>query len=71
MKTDRLALQNDKAVSIPTEITNEGGRPGLTATGFKVVEVLPTLTRKTVGYIYRQCAGAMNDKPFFIYMALN
>ncbi|MCX6880541.1 MAG: arylsulfatase [Verrucomicrobia bacterium] len=64
-------IENDKAVSIPTEITNEGGRPGLTATGFKAVEVLPTLTRKTVGYIDRQCAGAKNDKPFFIYLPLN
>ena len=64
-------IENDKALSIPTEITHEGGRPGLTATGFKAVEVLPTLTRKTVGYIDRQCAGAKNDKPFFIYMPLN
>ena len=64
-------IENNQAVSIPTEITNEGGRQGLTATGFKAVEVLPTLTRKAVGYIDRQCAGATNDKPFFIYMPLN
>jgi len=64
-------IENDKAVSIPTEITSEGGRSGLTATGFKAVEVLPTLTRKTVAYIDRQAATAKNGNPFFIYMPLN
>ena len=64
-------IENDKTVSIPTEITSEGGRTGLTAAGFKAVEVLPTLTRKTVGFIDSQAATAKNGKPFFIYMPLN
>jgi arylsulfatase A-like enzyme len=61
-------IENNKAESVPTEITHEGGRKGLTATGFKAIDVLPTLVRKTTDYIQAQ---AKKDKPFFIYMPLN
>ncbi|MDD4869364.1 MAG: sulfatase-like hydrolase/transferase, partial [Kiritimatiellae bacterium] len=65
-------IENNKTVSIPTEITKEGGyREGLTAKGFKAVEVLPTITRKTVEYIDRISKKAKDGTPFFIYMPLN
>jgi len=64
-------IENNKAVSIPAEITKEGGREGLTAKGFKAEEVLPTLTRKTVEYIDRNSGKAKSGTPFFIYMPLN
>lgn len=64
-------IENNKAVSVPTEITKEGGREGLTAKDFKAVEVLPTVTRKTVEWIGQHSGTAGGGKPFFIYMPLN
>ena len=64
-------IENKKAVSIPAEITKEGGREGLTAKDFKAVDVLPALTRKTVEYIEKNSARSKEGKPFFIYMPLN
>ncbi|HSO89186.1 MAG TPA: sulfatase-like hydrolase/transferase, partial [Draconibacterium sp.] len=48
---------------IPTEITNEGGRTGITVSGFKAKNVMPELTRKAVDFIKQQKPG----KPFFLY----
>lgn len=64
-------IENRKAVSIPTEVTKEGGREGLTATGFKAVDVLPTVTKKAVAYIDEHAAPAKAGKPFFVYVPLN
>jgi len=61
-------IENNKAVSVPTEMTNEGGRRGLTAKDFKAVDVLPTLAGKAVKYIEENAGKA---SPFFIYMPLN
>jgi len=61
-------IENNRAVSIPTEITTEGGRKGLTAKDFKAVDVLPTLARKALEYIDQNAGKAA---PFFVYMPLN
>ena len=58
-----LYVENQFPQGIPTEITNEGGRTGLTVPGFKAKNVMPDLTQKAVDYIKRQQPG----KPFFLY----
>ncbi len=56
-------VENRMALGIPTEITNEGGRTGLTVPGFKAKDVMPDITQKAVEYIQNQETG----KPFFLY----
>lgn len=58
-----LYFENQFAQGLPTEITDEGGRTGLTVAGFKAQNVMPDLTQKAVDYIKQQ----QNDKPFFLY----
>ncbi len=61
-----LYIENQYAEGIPTEITREGGREGLTVPGFKAKKVLPDLTAKAEEYIRQQTPG----KPFFLYFPL-
>jgi arylsulfatase A-like enzyme len=58
-----LYVENQYAQGIPTEITSEGGRTGITVPGFKAKNVMPDLTQKAVGFIKRQKPG----QPFFLY----
>jgi arylsulfatase A-like enzyme len=58
-----LYIENQFPQGIPTEITNEGGRTGITVPGFKAKNVMPDLTQKAVEYIKQQKPG----KPFFLY----
>jgi len=58
-----LYVENQYPQGIPTEITNEGGRTGITVPGFKAKNVMPDLTQKAVEYIKQQKPG----KPFFLY----
>ena len=58
-----LYFENQFAQGIPTEITDEGGRTGLTVPGFKAKNVMPDLTKKAVEYIKNQ----RNGEPFFLY----
>jgi arylsulfatase A len=58
-----LYLENDISQGIPTEITNEGGREGLTVPGFKAKNVMPDLTQKAVDFIRNQ----NHEKLFFLY----
>lgn len=46
-------------------------RQGPAAPDFEAVEVLPSLTRKTVDYIDSNAGAAKSGKPFFIYLPLN
>ena len=64
-------IENSKAVSVPTEVTKEGGREGLTATGFKASDVLPTVTQKAVAFIDQNAAKAKGGTPFFVYIPFN
>ena len=56
-------VENQMALGIPTEITDEGSRTGLTVPGFKAKDVMPDITQKAVEFIQMQEAG----KPFFLY----
>jgi len=58
-----LYVENQYPEGIPTEITNEGGRTGITVPGFKAKNVMPDLTQKAVDFIKQQTPG----KPFFLY----
>jgi len=58
-----LYLENAISQGIPTEITKEGGREGLTVPEFKAKNVMPEITQKAVDYIKQQKPG----KPFFLY----
>lgn len=58
-----LYIENQYSLGIPTEITNEGGRKGITVPGFKAKNVMPDLTQKAVDFIKQQ----KSDKPFFLY----
>jgi hypothetical protein len=40
-----LYVENQWPQGIPVEITNEGGRTGITAPGFKAKNVMPDLTK--------------------------
>ncbi|MDX1283874.1 MAG: arylsulfatase [Draconibacterium sp.] len=58
-----LYVENQFPQGVPTEITNEGGRTGLTVPGFKAKDVMPDFTDKAVEFINQQIPG----KPFFLY----
>ncbi|MEZ5103133.1 MAG: arylsulfatase [Draconibacterium sp.] len=62
-----LYIENQYAQGIPTEITKEGGREGITVPGFKAKNVLPDLTTKAEEYIRQQTPG----RPFFLYFPLS
>jgi arylsulfatase A-like enzyme len=68
-------IENDRVAANPTEDRDFPmmlGKPGRTrkgpaAPGFEAEDVLPTLTRKAVGYIDQR---AKSGKPFFLYLPL-
>jgi arylsulfatase A len=57
-------IEDDRFTEEPT-VTKTWVRPGPAAPGFEAVDVLPTLTRRSVEYI-REQAGA--ESPFFLYL---
>jgi len=63
-----IYIHNDRFVGECTRISPKSShcREGPIAPDFKMEEVLPTITKKTVKFIEDQNSG----KPFFIYMAL-
>ncbi len=61
-----LFIENNVAQGVPTEITNEGGRSGLTVPGFKAKNVMPELTQKAIDFIRKQGTA----QPFFLYFPL-
>lgn len=68
-----LWVENDRAVELPTQRTEGRNqprgvfwRPGAIAPGFRLEEVLSTLTDRAVRYIRAQSPG----RPFFLYVAL-
>ena len=69
-------IENDRTVGIPTE-QKPGkmfGLPGPMLPGWKLVEILPGLTEKAVGYIDSQAAASQENgtprRPFFLYFPL-
>jgi len=63
-------VDNDRVTEQPTA-TKKWLRQGPAGPSFEAVDVLPTLTKKTVGYIEAHAADAKAGKPFFIYLPLN
>lgn len=74
-------IENDRVMAQPTMDKsfpmmagfneNNATRKGPAAPDFEAIDVLPTLTRKAVGYIQQHAADAKNGKPFFLYLPLN
>ncbi len=68
-------IENDKTVGLPEEEkpADMFGTPGPMLAGWKLDAVMPTLTKKAVGYI-KTNAGSNSDvkkhDPFFLYFAL-
>ncbi len=65
-------VENDIPTMVPTKTTVDTGdqtwwREGLTSDDFDHEQVLPEITRETVGFIEE---NAGNDQPFFVYMPL-
>lgn len=71
-------IENDRVTALPTVEKAfplmpgkpPRTRPGPGAPEFEAVDVLPTLTRKTIEYIRQHAADARQGKPFFVYLAL-
>jgi arylsulfatase A len=72
-------IENDRVTVVPTVDKAfplmPGGkgqtRRGPGAAEFEAVDVLPTLTRKAVGWIAQRAEEARAGKPFFLYLPLN
>ena len=62
-------IENDRTVGVPTEMTREGGRLGLTEPNFRAVDALPTLTEKATAYIDDRVREKPGE-PFFLYFPL-
>lgn len=65
-------VENGKATMVPTKETVDTGkqswwRKGPTSDDFEHEQVLPDITKKTIGFIND---NAKSDKPFFVYMPL-
>lgn len=72
-------IENDRVTVVPTVDkrfpmmfgrTNGFTREGPAAAEFEAVDVLPTLTRKSVDYVTLQAESARGGRPFFLYLAL-
>jgi arylsulfatase A-like enzyme len=66
-------IENDRTVGIPSIAApmQKGGfnRPGPMLADWKLVEILPEITRRAVGYI-EDSAKSPDHKPFFLYLPL-
>jgi len=66
-------IDQDRTVGVPSVAApmEKGGfnRPGPMVPGWKLVDILPELTQRAVGYIEKS-ARTNPDKPFFLYFAL-
>jgi arylsulfatase A-like enzyme len=64
-------IENDRTAGIPSlpdTGRSEGfNRPGPMIAGWKLVDILPELTRRAVAYVQRAAQGT---KPFFLYLPL-
>jgi len=64
-------IENDHVTEIPTT-EKTWIRKGPAGEKFEAVDVLPTLTRKTIEFLDRNAAAAKSgERPFFIYMPLS
>ncbi|MEA3287479.1 MAG: arylsulfatase [Candidatus Marinimicrobia bacterium] len=65
-----LFIENDRELGFPSIPKPDTiyGNPGQMLPGWKLEDILPTLTQKAVSYIDNY-AKANNDQPFFLYFA--
>jgi arylsulfatase A len=70
-------IENDRCSPAPDGLAsdNKGAlflsqTGGVSQSGFRLEDVLPTLKRRTTEWIDRHCAAAA-DRPFFLYLPLN
>ncbi|MCP4311731.1 MAG: arylsulfatase [Bacteroidetes bacterium] len=65
-----IFIENDELIGSPSipKPDTVYGNPGMMLPGWKLEEILPTLTKKAVTYIDAH-AKSKNDKPFFLYFA--
>lgn len=63
-------IENDKVLEVPTVVKPDSlfGIPGKMAEGWRLDQVLPTITEKAVGVIHK--AAKKTDQPFFLYFSL-
>lgn len=74
IENDRVAALPDVAdMKFPMTAGRTGGftRTGPGAKDFTAVDVLPSLTKKTVALIGQRAADAKQGRPFFLYVPLN
>lgn len=62
-------IENDRVTEQPTA-TKKWLREGPAGPAFEAVDVLPTLTKKTIAYFEARAAEAKAGKPFFVYLPL-
>jgi arylsulfatase A-like enzyme len=62
-------IENDRLTEQPTA-TKKWLREGPAGPAFEAVDVLPTLTKKTIAYVEERAAAAKAGKPFFVYLPL-
>ncbi len=62
-------IENDRATAVPTEVLPTTFRSGLTAEGFKAVDVMPEFTERAVAYLKQHKESGV-EKPFFLYFPL-
>ena len=62
-------IENDKVTIKPTVIKPDSlfGDKGMMADGWRLEDVLPTITKKAVSFINEK---SLNENPFFLYVAL-
>ena len=63
-------IENDHVTALPT-VEKTWLRKGPAAADFEAIDVLPTLTRKAVGFVDSHAEEAKAGHPFFLYVPLN
>lgn len=74
IENDHVTSQPTKDNAFPMMAGHAGARDtrkGPAAPDFEALNVLPSLTQKSVDYINGRAADAKNGKPFFLYVPLN
>src|SRR6478672_9195249 len=62
-------IDGDRCAGVPT-VEKTWLRKGPAHKDFEAIDVLPTLTKKAIGYIESRAAKAKKGEPFFLYLAL-
>jgi arylsulfatase A len=63
-------IENDHVTALPT-VDKTWLRKGPAAADFEAIDVLPTLTKKAIGFLEARAEEAKAGHPFFLYLPLN